>query len=239
MFKMATNKKSFIAYCDWRETFDTLPDEKAGQLIKHIFAYVSDENPKSDDILINAVFANIKQTLKRDLEKWESQQQQRINAGKASAKSRKRNSTTVERPLNDRLNSSTVNVNDSVSVSVNDNVNEIDIFYLKKEDFLKTVQDNLKGYFIDISIDELKKEAEIFINGRLTSCDTNRPFYEYADHFKNTVKKNFKEKTPEKKTKFKCWALNTTRYFEVETEEEAKQKFYNDTGAYPTEITKL
>ena len=107
---MAENKKSFIAYADWKETFDALSDEKAGQLIKHIFAYVNDENPESEDMLINAVFANIKHTLKRDLRKWEKQHEQRKEAGKKSAEVRKHNATVV----NGRSISST----DSVSVSV-------------------------------------------------------------------------------------------------------------------------
>lgn len=68
---MANGKKSFMFYCDWRETFESLPDDKAGELIKHVLRYVNDENPQTDDILIKAVFANIKATLKRDLKKWE------------------------------------------------------------------------------------------------------------------------------------------------------------------------
>ena len=111
---MAENKKSFIAYADWKETFDALSDEKAGQLIKHIFAYVNDENPESEDMLINAVFANIKHTLKRDLRKWEKQHEQRKEAGKKSAEVRKHNATVV----NARSISSTDSV--SVSVSVNE-----------------------------------------------------------------------------------------------------------------------
>jgi hypothetical protein len=111
---MAENKKSFIAYADWKETFDALSDEKAGQLIKHIFAYVNDENPESEDMLINAVFANIKHTLKRDLRKWEKQHEQRKEAGKKSAEVRKHNATLV----NARSISSTDSV--SVSVSVNE-----------------------------------------------------------------------------------------------------------------------
>lgn len=68
-------------YCDWQETFLALPNEKAGELIKHLLAYVNDENPKTNDLLITAVFANIKQTLKRDLKKWEARSDQnRINA---------------------------------------------------------------------------------------------------------------------------------------------------------------
>ncbi len=68
---MATNKKSFIAYCNWKDTFEALTDEYAGKLIKHIFSYVTDENPISDDMIINASFAQIKSTLKSDLKKYE------------------------------------------------------------------------------------------------------------------------------------------------------------------------
>ena len=113
---MAENKKSFVAYADWKETFDALSDEKAGELIKHIFAYVNDESPVSECMLINAVFANIKHTLKRDLKKWEKQHVQRKEAGKKSAEVRKRNATVV----NGRSISSTVSVSVSDSVNVNE-----------------------------------------------------------------------------------------------------------------------
>lgn len=121
--KMATGKKSFVAYADWKNIFDELPNEDAGKLIKHIFAYVNDENPESDSILIKAVFANIKTTLKRDLDKWESQLEQRKNAGRASAESRKNKfnetnerSTVVNETERNSTDSVSVNVNDSVSV---------------------------------------------------------------------------------------------------------------------------
>ena len=34
---MAENKKSFVAYADWKETFDALSDEKAGAAYKTYF----------------------------------------------------------------------------------------------------------------------------------------------------------------------------------------------------------
>jgi len=116
---MAAGKKSFVAYADWKNTFDELPNEEAGMLIKHIFAYVNDENPKSESVLIRAIFANIKATLKRDLDKWDSQLQQRSEAGKRSAELRALNK------INDR--STLVDFrarNPTVSVSVSDNVNK-------------------------------------------------------------------------------------------------------------------
>jgi CRISPR/Cas system CSM-associated protein Csm2 small subunit len=133
-FRMATGKKSFIAYADWKATFNELPNEEAGMLIKHIFAYVNDENPETDSILIKAVFANIKATLKRDLKKWEKQQQQRVEAGLKSAEIRKRNATLV----NGRSVSSTV----SVSVNVND-INKSLLSEVKTSD----VPEDLKEYY--------------------------------------------------------------------------------------------
>lgn len=122
---MAEGKKSFIAYSDWKAIFDELPDKEAGILIKHIFAYVNDENPKSESLLIRAVFAPIKSTLKRDLNNWSKIRDKRSKAGKISANKRKHNSTHV----NTSEQMSTVNVNDNVSVSVNDTVNVNDKTY--------------------------------------------------------------------------------------------------------------
>lgn len=116
---MAQGKKSFVAYADWKEIFDELPNEQAGELIKHIFSYVNDENPTTDSVLIRAVFANIKSTLKRDLDKWESQLEQRRKAGKRSAEIR---STKINEPLTVvEIRRRNPTVSDSVSVS--DNVN--------------------------------------------------------------------------------------------------------------------
>lgn len=116
---MAEGKKSFVAYSDWRDTFNELTDEDAGKLIKHIFAYVNDEDPTSDSVVVKAVFAQIKNTLKRDLQKWEKQIKQRSEAGKKSAEVRATKSNERSTTANERQRKST----DSVSVSVSDNVN--------------------------------------------------------------------------------------------------------------------
>jgi hypothetical protein len=121
---MAQGKKSFILYCDQRGIFNRLSDEQAGVLIKHIFAYVSDENPQAD-FVTELAFESIMQQLKRDLKSWETQQEQRVTAGKKSAEVRQRNATTVQRnstTVDERLFSSTVN--DTVTVNVTANVNE-------------------------------------------------------------------------------------------------------------------
>jgi hypothetical protein len=121
---MAENKKSFILYCDQKGVWDKLDDAQAGRLIKHIISYVNDDNPVAPDFITELAFEPIKQSLKRDLKKWENQQEQRSEAGKRSAEVRKRNAQLAQRDsttVNERSISSTVNGN--VSVNVNDNVN--------------------------------------------------------------------------------------------------------------------
>lgn len=117
---MAEGKKSFIAYSDWNGMFKALPDDVAGKLIKHIFSYVNDENPETEDYVINALFENVKCSLKRDLKKWEKQREQRSKAGKASAKKRSTKTNDRSTTVNEKERKATV----SVSVSV-DTINSI------------------------------------------------------------------------------------------------------------------
>lgn len=67
---MAENKKSVLIYCDLIHTVKHLPDELAGKLFKHFLAYVNDEDPQTDDVMLKIAFEPIKQQLKRDLQKY-------------------------------------------------------------------------------------------------------------------------------------------------------------------------
>ena len=69
--KKDIEKKSFALYNDMNSTFKLLTDEQAGKLIKHIFLYCNDENPELDELILQLAFEPIKQTLKRDLKKYE------------------------------------------------------------------------------------------------------------------------------------------------------------------------
>jgi len=68
---MAENKKSFLLYCDIIHTINKLSNEQSGILFKHILSYVNDEKPIANDVIIELVFEPIKQSLLRDLEKYE------------------------------------------------------------------------------------------------------------------------------------------------------------------------
>lgn len=135
---MAEDKKGFLLYADQKELFEQLPDDKAGQLIKHIFKYVNDENPITEDLVIKLSFIPIKQQFKRDLEKWDKTREVRSKAGKASAEAKKlkkqqdATKSTHVKSVKENSTKSTVSVNDNVNVTVNGNVNDIN---KKKEKF--------------------------------------------------------------------------------------------------------
>lgn len=194
---MATGKKSFIAYSDWNEMFKELPDDIAGKLIKHIFAYVNDENPDTDDFMIKALFGQIKTTLKRDLEKWDKQREQRSEAGKKSAakrkatKSNERSTSVNERTRNSTVN---VNVNDNVNVLSKDNKSDyekkLDLFMLdigNDTDYIKGMYSMYK--LRDKHLGQIFKKYNKFL---LTLTDKSKP--QDINHYRNLFNKWIKDK---------------------------------------------
>lgn len=105
---MAKEKNGFVLYCDVIHTAEKLTDEQAGKLFKHILRYVNDQNPECD-FVTEIAFEPIKQTLKRDLVKYENKRaQNKENALK------RWNANASERIQNDAKDA--VRVSDSVRV---------------------------------------------------------------------------------------------------------------------------
>jgi hypothetical protein len=198
---MAENKKSFVLYSDSQGLVNQLPDDVAGRLLKHIYAYVNDENPITDELLLNIAFEPIKMHLKRDLQRWETQIEQRRQAGLRSAEVRKRNATSV----NERSISSTDNVN------VNDNVNVIttiqsDVGVISFDDAVNIClfseqwkEDIERMYKVD------RDKVKFALNEFKTHCGTigeNKPktLNQFKKHFTNwvRVKKKYQVKTENK-----------------------------------------
>lgn len=132
---MAEGKKSFLFYTNWGNTFDELSNEDAGKLIKHICDYVRDKNPQTDNILIKAVFANIKSILKMDLDKWNAKSLK--NSENAKKRWDKNNANAYDR-IKRNANHADI-VNDNVIDIVNDTVNvNVKEKKTKKEDAAKS-----------------------------------------------------------------------------------------------------
>ena len=186
---MATGKKSFVLYADQKELFEHLTDEQSGKLIKHIFKYVNDENPTCEDAIVKLAFITIKASLKRDLSKWEKQIEQRSEAGKLSALKRKATSEHEKQRALNFVHERTRKATDSVSVSVNDNVNE------KKEKEVYVCFDHLsitKAECIKLNENYTKKQ----IDAILEAIQNYKPNKKYTSLYltaKNWLKKEYGE----------------------------------------------
>ena len=197
---MALGKKSFVLYSDQKAIFDELTDQQAGQLIKHIYSYVNDEDPFTEDQIIKISFTPIKLQLKRDLQKWEEQQEQRREAGRKSAEKRKRALTE----LNERSISSTVNGNVNVNGINNKafvaDANKDEKHYRKYLfDLVKEKQSSRDILFKNNSIDlKLKNQLwESFIENAIL----NTPLIEDGKHAWNTFKKYVQDNSQKYKIK--------------------------------------
>ena len=113
---MAENKKAFVAYCDWLESFEELTDEEAGKLAKHLFRYVNDQSPEAPDRMTKMCFIPIKQSLKRDLVKYEERAERaRINGLKGGRPKTQRTQSVISEPR--KPDTVKVTVTDTVIVS--------------------------------------------------------------------------------------------------------------------------
>lgn len=120
---MAKDKKSFLLYVDLIHTIEKLNDEQAGKLFKHVLRYVNDKNPESDQFT-EVVFEPIKQTLKRDLEKYEGIRQRNSENAK-----KRWDATACDRiPEMPTLTKNADSDSDSVSVNDNKAIPSIDEF---------------------------------------------------------------------------------------------------------------
>lgn len=199
---MAEGKKSFVLYADLIGTVEKMPNDKAGELFKHVLMYVNDQDPETDDLLVQIAFEPIKNQLKRDLKKWEQLREKRSQAGKRSAEARKNKKeqnqqvlTSVE-SVEQTSTKSTVNVNDTVTVNVN--VESKDSLFIKKEDvqhelmnsasFQESVFRQLNSLNIKTTPEQVVKLIPVFCEKLEIEEDLDKDFKEIKRHFLNWVK---------------------------------------------------
>lgn len=129
---------------------NSLTDDEAGKLFKHFLAYINDLNPEPPDRLTQITFEPIKQTLKRDLKKWEDKSKKNSESAKARW-DMQNNANASERIKQDANHADSVSDIVSVSDSVNDKVKvSINNIEERKLKFATTLEPYLDKYGKDM-----------------------------------------------------------------------------------------
>ena len=184
---MAKNKKSFILYCDQQGVFNKLPDEIAGKLIKHIFAYVNDENPPCDDLLLSIAFEPIKTQLKRDLVKYVDYIEKQSVNGSKGGRPKKANETQKTQAFFEEPKKA-----DNVTDIVNDNENEI-----SKRGFVKPKIEQVKDYMKEQGMNDIADK--------------------WFNHYESNGWMVGKNKMRDWKASVRTWKLNNLQTEEIKT----------------------
>jgi hypothetical protein len=161
---MAKDKPSFLLYRDIIHMVRKLPNEKAGELFKHILAYVNDENPETEDSIIDIAFEPIKQSLKRDLKRYEETRERNRLAGIASADARKQKSTRV----NGRKQLSTKSTDSGIGID-----SDIE---LRKKEFYKRVAAFKERYPKELLRAFYEKWTELNHTGKKMAFELQKTF---------------------------------------------------------------
>ena len=136
----AEDKKSFILYSDLIHTVGKLPSKKAGELFLHILKYVNDQNPQTDDLIVNIAFEPIKQQLKRDLLKYENVKTKRSESGKLGGRPKKQKEAKKPNALIEKQKEA------KKAVTVTDTDNDTDNVKKKRGVFEKPSLQEIKNY---------------------------------------------------------------------------------------------
>jgi uncharacterized phage protein (TIGR02220 family) len=182
---MAKDTKSFILYSDAIHTVEKLSDTDAGQLLKHLLRYVNDQNPTTENPLVEIAFEPIKQQLKRDLVKFNEVKVKRSEAGKAGASKRWQEIANASKGIQ-TIASIAVNDNDNDSV-IDNNINYQALLDFVNETF---------GRKFKVITDKVKKSYK----ARLKEGYRKEDIFEAIKNCKNVkyhIENNYQYCTPE------------------------------------------
>lgn len=188
---MAEGKNKIVVYRDWLKNFEDLTDEELGKLMRHFFKYVNDLNPVLEDRLLLVAWKPIEATLKRDLKSWESfigkQKENGSKGGRPIKTETQKTQAFIEKPK--KPDNDSVNVSDSVSVNVKEDIN------ISSSDF---------EIFWDMYGKKVDKEASRKKFMKLKQSDIEKIFQTLPDYVKSTPDQKYR-KNPATYLNNKSW----------------------------------
>ena len=170
----------FKFYKSYTDTFKRLPDETAGKLIKKMYQYYFFwEDIETDDILVEALFPQIKYTMEKSI-KGKQTWWIRKDTSKGTSKDTSKESSTKDKEQEQEQN--TVNNNYIVDVEKIYNYWQL----LKQKDILwktnRKLDNKIQTILIKIIKTYSKEDIEIWIKNYLKEIQTRRKDNEYSKH---------------------------------------------------------
>ena len=193
---MAEDKNKVIWYTNWGTTFLKLTDEEAGKLIKQFAGYVLDQNPEPPDRLTELMFDPIKDTLKRDLIKYNTKKGINQKNGKKGGRPKKTQINPEKANGLIHNPEKGVNVNDKVSVSVNDNTSlkeKIEKYLIESFTWKKAVIRNFDALGVKLDTEQLNELIILFCNELEMVDDLHKADRDNKAHCSRWIKKYLKD----------------------------------------------
>jgi len=192
-----------LLYTDLIHTVNKMPNDKAGELFKHILSYVNDLNPETEDLIIQLTFEPIKQQLKRDLLKYKESIIDKSNAGKLG------NLKRWHKDLYDKVINNQIELNEAINIAESRKVSHTD--NLQSQPIAKiAVNDNVNVN--DKVINNIDSRKTSFANSLKPFLndygkDMLNDFYFYwTEHGEKDKKMRFeKEKSFDIKLRLRTW----------------------------------
>lgn len=119
-------KKSFVIYCDWENTFKKLGKFESGDLIQGIFEYMrTGETPEFESFAVEAIFTLLVETFKRDRDKYYKMcERNAVNGAKKWQKSNENNYAKNATGKNGKKQNAKYADNDNDNENANENEND-------------------------------------------------------------------------------------------------------------------
>jgi len=175
---MAENKKSFLFYTNWEQTFENLTDDEAGRLIKHIFRYVNDREPVAPDRITEIVFEPLKAVIKVDLKKYEKVIENKSYQGRLGNLKRWHNDLFL------LVENNTISLDEAENKSLNRKTSVSDKNIAVAIKPLQNIADNVNDNDNDNVINKIEARSQIFKDSLLYYKDKYqvnmlKEFYNY------------------------------------------------------------
>lgn len=186
---MAEGKKSVLLYCDLIHTIEKMDNETAGEFFKHYLRYINDQNPETNNLLVDITFESVKQNLKRDLKKWEGRAEKSRENGALGGRPKKepkkpsrllKNQIGLKKPVTDKV-TVTVNVKDKEVVYrqfahlkiTQEEFGKLEVDYTKQQ--IDTILDRIENYKNNKNYKSLYLTAKNWIGKEFEKKNLNVP----------------------------------------------------------------